>query len=96
MKESGAQTVPPKRAEGPGMHWGPLKSAEKPHPCVDHEPMGPGAVGSVGGGVRGGVGVVGWGLGVGGGRVRTVWGWGLGVGQGPYIGPALAAMQVEG
>ena len=39
------------RAEGPGMHWGPLKSAEKPHPwAVDHEPMGPGAMGSVGGG----------------------------------------------
>ena len=39
---------------------GPLKSAEKPHPwAVDHEPMGPGAMGSVGGGVRGGWG---WGL----------------------------------
>ena len=62
----------------------PLKSAEKP-----------GAMGPVGGGVRGGWGWV-WGLGVGGGRVRTVWGLGVGVEQGPYIGPALAAMQVEG
>ena len=45
------------------MRWGPLKSAEKPHPwAVDHEPLGPGAMGPVGGGVRGAVGVGGgWG-----------------------------------
>ena len=60
------------------MHWGPLKSAEKPHPWTmsqwGQEPW-----------VQWGAGW-GWGLGVGGGRVRTVWGWGLGVGveQGPY------------
>ena len=49
------------------MHWGPLKSAEKPHPwAVDHEPW-----------VRGGGG---GGLGVGGGRVHAGWGWGLGWG----------------
>ena len=97
------------------MHWGPLKSAEKPHPwAVDHEPMGPGAMGPVGGGVHGGWGWGGWGrgwgLGVGvepwgqepwvhdkrgrRGRVRAGWG-GLG-GEGPFLGPALAAMQVEG
>ena len=74
---------------------GPLKSAEKPHPwAVDHEPMGSGAMGSVGGGWK-----CGWvGVGVGG------WGWqgayggwlGVGVEQGPEIGPALAAMQVQG
>ena len=43
---------------GPGHALVPLKSAEKPHPwAVDHEPMGPGAMGPVGGRVRGGVGV---------------------------------------
>ena len=54
--------------------------------------MGPGAMGSVGGGVRGGWGLEVWVGGVGG------WGWqgAYGVEQGPYIGPALAAMQIEG
>ena len=70
---------------GPGRALGPLKSADKPHPwAVDHGPMGPGAMGPVGGGVRGGVGwkcgCVGVGVGVGG------WGWqgacGVGVGVG--------------
>ena len=47
---------------GPGHALGPLKSAEKPHPwAVDHEPMGPGAMGSGRGRVRTGGG--GWGLG---------------------------------
>ena len=68
------------------MHWGPLKSAEKPHPwAVDHEPMRPGVGGGCVGVGVGSVGGWGWGLGVGGGRVRTVWGWGLGVGGRGHI-----------
>ena len=69
------------RAEGPGMHWGPLKSAEKPRARSHGFSGGAGCVGGVEVWVGGGGG---WGLG--GGRMRTVWGWGLGVGveQGPY------------
>ena len=52
------------RAEGPGMHWGPLKSAEKPRARSHGFSGGRGAWG-VGVGV-GSVGGWGWGLGVGG------------------------------
>ena len=68
------------------MHWA-RKSAEKPHPwAVDHEPMGPGAMGPVGGRGAWGVGVGGGAMGPGArgpwrrGRVRAGWGCGLGVG----------------
>ena len=71
------------RAEGAGMHWGPLKSAEKPHPwAVDHEPMGPGAMGPVWGWGRLGVGV---GVGVGGGGGAS-WKCGKGLGVGVGLG----------
>ena len=67
------------------MDWGPLKSAEKPHPwAVDHEPMGPGAMGPAGGGVRGGCGG-GWAVDhepMGPGAMGSVWGLEVGVGVG--------------
>ena len=58
------------------MRWGPLKSAEKPHPwAVDHEPMGPGAMGSVGGGP-----MTSTGGGAGGWAWQGAYGMGVGVG----------------
>ena len=70
-----------RRAEGPGMHWNAARSHDGFSGGRGAWGVGVGLEVWVGGGG-------GWGC-----RVRTL---GVGVEQGPYIGPALAAMQVEG